>query len=455
MSTLIDRLDRALKKSRRKLHKALAPGATPRRLRKLERELNLELPATLRALLAWRNGFEPGADCEPWTGSFALMSADEIEKCALYHREQAGDWRTGGWDSGLLPFMAASLDDLLVVDLEGRFQGQPGPALPGQVVEFWGSDPDRPILYPSLEAWLEVLVVSLEEGAWKREVADMRKLTPIFRRICPGYPRPLALKEGRFSLRFRRINSFGQELERKYTAKQIRAHEQAEREARRARVLTPRGAAPPPGDPARTAALLQRLDAFWRKNRPAHYRTLRKPASPAALASLEEELGFSLPPTFKVLYGWKNGETGNCEERFQDNYSWMPLEDVAGAYDMLCDVLGEPALTASNWWNPLWVPFLENGAGDYLCLDLDGSFGGVQGQVLEFWHDEEWRDVRYPSLDAWLEVFVVSLEGGGWHLEDECGFFPRPRSKVFRESLAAVCPGYPKKRKARPVDDGS
>jgi hypothetical protein len=40
--------------------------------------------------------------------------------------------------------------------------------------------------------------------------------------------------------------------------------------------------------------------------------------------------------------------------------------------------------------------------------------GGVEGQVLNFWHDWESRSIEYPSLEKWLEVFVDSLEAGMW-----------------------------------------
>jgi hypothetical protein len=35
---------------------------------------------------------------------------------------------------------------------------------PGQLVAFWKADEDRPIEFPSLEAWLADLVASMENG---------------------------------------------------------------------------------------------------------------------------------------------------------------------------------------------------------------------------------------------------------------------------------------------------
>jgi cell wall assembly regulator SMI1 len=88
------------------------------------------------------------------------------------------------------------------------------------------------------------------------------------------------------------------------------------------------------------------------------------------------------------------------------------------------------------WWRPGWIPFLANGGGDNLCLDLEGSFNGRVGQVLEFWHIDTDRTVLYPSLDNYLETVVSSLESGAWPENEE--FWP-----TSHEHIARLNPGYP------------
>jgi cell wall assembly regulator SMI1 len=63
-----------------------------------------------------------------------------------------------------------------------------------------------------------------------------------------------------------------------------------------------------------------------------------------------------------------------------------------------------------RWWRSGWVPFPDNGAGDYLCLDMTAEDGGTPGQVLQFYHDWENRPIRSPSMEAWLKELVSSME---------------------------------------------
>ena len=65
-----------------------------------------------------------------------------------------------------------------------------------------------------------------------------------------------------------------------------------------------------------------------------------------------------------------------------------------------------------KWWRRGWIPFLANGGGDHLCVDLTAEDGGKPGQLIAFWHDDETRDVEFPSLAAWLRDLVESMENG-------------------------------------------
>ena len=40
-----------------------------------------------------------------------------------------------------------------------------------------------------------------------------------------------------------------------------------------------------------------------------------------------------------------------------------------------------------QWWNSAWIPFADNGGGDYLCLDLAPMACGNPGQVIAMRHD--------------------------------------------------------------------
>ena len=184
---------------------------------------------------------------------------------------------------------------------------------------------------------------------------------------------------------------------------------------------------------------LERLDAWLRKHRAAYYRTLEPGASREAIGEFEARLGERLPETLAALFAWKGG--GN--ERFQENYRLMTLADADDAHRALTELQASGEFDPPSHWGAQWIPFLDNGGGDHVCVDLGGAFGGAPGQVLEFWHADGDRNVTYPSLDAWLEVFVTTLEQGAWK-RDASGFFEGDE-KLVAAARAAIAPGYPQK----------
>lgn len=66
----------------------------------------------------------------------------------------------------------------------------------------------------------------------------------------------------------------------------------------------------------------------------------------------------------------------------------------------------------SEYWRWGWVPFLHNGGGSYLCLDLAAEDGGKPGQFIGFWKADEDRPAEFPSVEAWLADLVESMETG-------------------------------------------
>ena len=62
------------------------------------------------------------------------------------------------------------------------------------------------------------------------------------------------------------------------------------------------------------------------------------------------------------------------------------------------------------------MPFLHNGAGSWLCLDLAAQDGGRIGQLVAFWKRDDDRPIEYASMEAWLTKLVASMENGSLEL---------------------------------------
>ncbi len=194
-----------------------------------------------------------------------------------------------------------------------------------------------------------------------------------------------------------------------------------------------------------TSEWIHRLDNWLQHNRPEYYQSLRPGLTEAEFAELECELGVTLPDDFRALYCWRNGS--NLDEPVGLDYlSWMSADAVVYQWKSLRNVafsswqdLQPPEYLKSieEWWNDKWIPFQFSWRGDVLCLDLEGSFGGGPGQLLKYVHDDEPREIYYPSIEAWLKTLVTNVETSGltWEEWDDYD---------LTTIIAASNPGYPK-----------
>ncbi len=163
-------------------------------------------------------------------------------------------------------------------------------------------------------------------------------------------------------------------------------------------------------------ALIDRLDRWLSDNRPEYYSQLQPGAAAESLAAFEQRFSLRLHKVFRALYQWRNGQNPNHSASLQGNRMFSSLEDIAATKDMLDGMIGYD-FDDPQWWRRGWVPFLSNGGGDHLCLDVAAEDRGSPGQLIAFWHDWEDRSVEYPNLTAWLTDLVKSMENGTIELE--------------------------------------
>jgi cell wall assembly regulator SMI1 len=163
VDALIARLDLWLRTNRPQYHRSkLLPGASASSIDALERRVGAALPPRLREMLAWRDGTGGVEALEDedlayegrWMSVAEIAeTVDMLDGMAAVDEWERDDW----WHAGWVPFLMTLSDDCLCVDLIGSFGGHPG-----QVLKFWHDDKERPIAYPSFDAWLQTFVEALE-----------------------------------------------------------------------------------------------------------------------------------------------------------------------------------------------------------------------------------------------------------------------------------------------------
>lgn len=163
--------------------------------------------------------------------------------------------------------------------------------------------------------------------------------------------------------------------------------------------------------PASIDVLIERADRWLKAHRPDYYARLQPGTTAESLANFESHFSLQLPEAFRKFYRWRNGQERNCFESLQSNLMLSSLEDIAQTKEMLDNMIGTD-FEKPMWWRRGWVPFLSNGGGDHLCIDVAAEGGGTPGQVLMFWHDAADRSISFPHIDAWLSELVGSMEAG-------------------------------------------
>lgn len=190
--------------------------------------------------------------------------------------------------------------------------------------------------------------------------------------------------------------------------------------------------------------LLARLDQWLVANRPAYHAGLMPGASGADIDEVARRVGGELPPLLRELLTWRNGQNEDCDGVLESLWSLMSTEDIASAMDDMAWVK-ETQGFEDLWWGTDWVPFLANMFGDHMCIDLQGAFGGKPGQLIEFRCKDESRNIIYPSLDAWLETFVVALEAGMFEVseQNQVGCLDPVDRGAYEAFITERHPGYP------------
>lgn len=148
---------------------------------------------------------------------------------------------------------------------------------------------------------------------------------------------------------------------------------------------------------------LEILDKHLRTTRPDFYAQLNDPLTDEEIQALEEQYKVTLPDDLKALYKWKNGQKDDCYEALVNNSMFISLEVALEIAEECTSMIGLD-FEIENWWNQHWIPMFNNGSNDYLCYDMGGTFTGITGQILEFWHADNDRNVIAPTLESFIAV---------------------------------------------------
>ncbi len=176
----------------------------------------------------------------------------------------------------------------------------------------------------------------------------------------------------------------------------------------------------------------KRILKWLEVNAPETLETLNPGASSAAIDEMERLLEVRFPEAVRDFLLTCNGQHTKSIAVFPHYYFLLPLAEIRQNWEIEKKVLSEiPALveevayeefssivkTASPqvracYWHLKWVPIAYCLTGDLYCLDFAPTTQGQSGQVIEFWHDADTRDLIALSFEELLARYADDLQKG-------------------------------------------
>ncbi len=153
--------------------------------------------------------------------------------------------------------------------------------------------------------------------------------------------------------------------------------------------------------------------------KPELLESFNKGASAKEVQELEKATGQKLPEAFKKFYEIANGQR-EAVELVPEQYSLMPIEQIITEWQSWRSLVDKGEFSdmesspdggiRSDWWHAGWIPFLSDGGGDSLCIDMSPTNGGKVGQIITMCHDDRGRTLVADSFESWLAELADAID---------------------------------------------
>ena len=178
----------------------------------------------------------------------------------------------------------------------------------------------------------------------------------------------------------------------------------------------------------------RRITAWLDENVPEKPLELESGASDEEIQSALTTMGLESTELREFLALCNGGEVGvfpSFDEWDEMAFAPSSIDMILGEWSMMKELveIGEfadrnPPDTdgvATTWWNLGWIPFANNGGGDYYCIDTAPDRGGAVGQIISHSHESGEHIVLAPSLSDYLAGLAAALETGDAEYDEDYG----------------------------------
>jgi len=162
------------------------------------------------------------------------------------------------------------------------------------------------------------------------------------------------------------------------------------------------------------------LATWLKEHSQSTYADLQDPASAADLSALETALGQKLPAELRAALEIHDGEP------YLDSYMIMSASRIQDRYQSELEHADKASPIPSDGtcravvWSKGWIPFAEDGAQNFLCIDLDPGKQGTAGQVIRWERAQQGAAAaQWKSFGEWLEAMVNACLSGKVDVDSE------------------------------------
>jgi cell wall assembly regulator SMI1 len=197
---------------------------------------------------------------------------------------------------------------------------------------------------------------------------------------------------------------------------------------------------------ARVEADWDTLEAWWEAQLGPDFKSCLRPgASETELDALESLVGAPLPADFRAAYRRHDGQSEFYQQGDDElllpgiffGLPMMPLARIASQLKelraLIAEMVADGSLESLNedqgsvpegqvqpvFMHPMWIPFADDSAGNFLGIDLAPDVEGLPGQVINFGDEEDVNVVIAPSFGAYLHHVAGELSRGNFKLVEE------------------------------------
>lgn len=180
-----------------------------------------------------------------------------------------------------------------------------------------------------------------------------------------------------------------------------------------------------------TTTVWQEIIAIIKNINPKAYESLNPPATDAQIEQLENELGVTLPQSFKDYLKVCNGQQHNDYEHLLVGYNaFLSVEDMIKWRQIQLDLFAdeEPIehLVENKIqpviWDKNWLPFTNYEGSAMLILDFNTGKNGTDGQVFTYFSgmDSEADEIVIAdSFEAFSQNLLFALQQKQYEITED------------------------------------